>query len=208
MIGSARLRLRLRLVLHQPGNAAPVDVSELPEVPELEFVAYAEDGRLSGRIRMDGTRLSDMLNNHDEYLLEGVLAERIHDAGTMVVREILVKREELLLVHAAGPRGDQELRIRTIPRGMTLEIGPYRVTGNIHTSAGIDPLLSFRHRRAMVPLTDASIEYRGVDGPVREEVDTIIVNRNLVDWVRVAEPGAVTLNRAGRVSAGMRRPTL
>lgn len=206
MIGS--VRLRLRLAFRQPGIPAPVGASELPEVPELEFVAYAEDGRLSGRIRMDGTRLSDMLNDHDEYLLEGVLAERIPDGGTMVVPEILVRREELLLVRATGPRGNKELRTRTIPRGMVLETGPYLVTGNIHASAGIDPLLSFRRRRAMVPLTDASIEYRGVDGPIREYVDAIVVNRDLVDWVRVAEPGAVVPDRADLVSAGMRRPTV
>ncbi len=206
MIGS--VERRLRLVLRQPGTPEPVLAPEAQDEPELDFVAYAEDGRLSGRIRMDGTRLSDMLNDHDEYLLEDVLAERIPAGGTTLVSEILVRRDELLLVQATGPRGDQERRTRTIARGMAIQSGPYLITGDVHSSAGIDPLLFFRRRRSMVPLTNASIAYNAASGPVIEHVDAIVVNRDLIDWVRVAEPGAVARGRVEIVPGTLGRPTI
>ncbi len=205
MIGN--VHRRLRLVLRQPEASAPVAPPETPDVPELEFVAYVENGRLSGRIRLDGARLSDMLNDHDEFLLEAVLAERIPDGGATPVPEILVRRDELLLVHATGPRGDRELRTRTIARAMTLKSGPYLVTGDVHAGPGIDPLLFFRRRRPMVPLTDASIQYSTANGPVCEYVDAIVVNRDLLDWVRVAESGAVARDQVEVPSDRLRRPT-
>ena len=205
MIGN--VQRRLRLVLRQPGASAPAATPATPEVPEVEFVAYVENGRLSGRIRMDGARLSDMLNDHDEFLLEAVLAERIPDGGATPLPELLVRREELLLVHATGPRGNRGLRTRTIARAMTLRSGPFLVTGDVHAGPGIDPLLFFRRRRPMVPLTDASIEYSTADGPVCEYVDAIVVNRDLIDWVRVAEPGAVSRDQVEVPSDRLRRPT-
>lgn len=182
---------RLRLVLRQPDDAElPIDShDESAGLPEVEFVAYADDGRLSGRIRLDTSRLSDMLNDHDEFLLEDVLAERLPEGGTVVVPEFLVQREELVLVHAMGPRGDRARRHQTAARTVTLRAGPYLVTGDIHAARGVDPLVFFRRRRPMVPLTDATIEYRTAEGPVREFAGTIIVNRDLLDWVTEVESG-------------------
>ena len=195
---------RLRLVLRQPDEVEPpVEVNdEAAGLPEVEFVAYAEDGRLSGRIRLDTSRLSDMLNDHDEYLLVDVLAERLPEGGTMVVPEFLVQRDELVLVHATGPRGDRSRRHRTAARAVHLRAGPYLVTGDIHAAPGVDPLVFFRRRRPMVPLTDATIEYRTAEGPVREFAGTIIVNRELLDWVTevegtVVELPTVTSHRTG-----------
>ena len=186
---------RLRLVLRQPEDAEPAVETrdESGELPEVEFVAYADDGRLSGRIRLDTSRLSDMLNDHDEYLLEAVLAERLPEGGTMVVSEFLVQRDELVLVHAMGPRGDRARRHRTAARTVTLRAGPYLVTGDIHAAHGIDPMVFFRRRRPMVPLTDATIEYRTSEGSVREFAGTIIVNRDLLDWVTEVEGTVVDL---------------
>lgn len=186
---------RLRLVLRQPDDVEPsVEINdETAGLPEVEFVAYAEDGRLSGRIRLDTSRLSDMLNDHDEFLLEDVLAEHLPAGGTMVVPEFLVQRDELVIVHAMGPRGDRSRRHRTAARTVTLRAGPYLVTGDIHAAPGIDPLVFFRRRRPMVPLTDATIEYRTAEGSVREFAGTIIVNRELLDWVTEVEGTVVEL---------------
>lgn len=183
---------RLRLVLRQPGEAGSAGFTrdEAVELPEVEFVAYAADGRLSGRLRLDTSRLSDMLNDHDEFLLEGVLAERLPGGGTMVVPELVVERRELILVHATGPRGDRSRRTRTEPHAIALRAGPYLVTGDVHAAHGVDPIVFFRRRRPMVPLTDATIEYRSLEGPVREHAGTIVVNRDQLDWVKaVTEEG-------------------
>ncbi len=182
---------RLRLVLRQPDTSAPVGEPADQDLPEIDFIAFAEDGRLSGRIRLDSSRLSDMLNADDEYLLEDVLAERIPGGDTMMVPRLVVHREEILLVCATGRRGERELRTRTVIRGVAMESGPYMISGDIHTLPGVDPLANFRRRRPMVPLTNAEVRYITVNGPIVEHVDAIVVNRDLVEWVQAAEPGGV-----------------
>jgi len=199
---------RLRLVLRQPDQ--PEDSVAVPSgddaPPEVDFVAYAEDGRLSGRIRLDTSRLSDMLNEHDEFLLQDILAEKIPDGGTMRVPEFLVRRDELILVHATGPRGDRSRRLRTAEHGIHLRVGPYLVEGQMHAAHGVDPLIFFRRRRAMIPLTDATIEYSTVEGTIRESAGTIVVNRDHLDWVQRVEPTPHALDVSGIVVRGM-RPT-
>ncbi len=176
-------------------------------LPEIDFVAFAEDGRLSGRLRLDATRLSDMLNAHDEYLMEQVLAERIPSGEKLLVPRIVVRRQELLAVCATGPRGERELRTRTVIRGMSMEVGPYMISGDVHTLAGVDAVVNFRRRRPMVPLTNAEVRYATSRGPAAEYVETIVVNRDHVEWVQAAEPGGVARDLPEMMSRKLGNPT-
>jgi hypothetical protein len=188
MIGS--IGSRLRLVLRQPaGSSWETGREAEPDgLPEVEFVAYTSDERLSGRVGLDSSRLSDMLNVHDEYVLVDALAERLPSGGSMVVAEILVRRAELPLVYAAGPRGDRAQRVPTQTHRIVLRAGRYLVSGRLHSGHGEDPLASLRARSPMIPLTDAVIEFRRGTDIVREPSGTIVVNRELVDWVREGDP--------------------
>ncbi len=186
MIGS--LGSRLRLVLRQPGDGRGLEPGEDGDLPEVDFVAYALHERLSGRIRLDNDRLSDMLNSHDEFVLVDALAERLPDGGSMVVSEILLRRNELAVVHATGPRGDRALRIRTETHPLVFRIGRYLVSGRVHTGRGEGPLISLRSRQPMIPLTEAAIEFRVGTDVVREPASAIVINRDLVDWVREGSP--------------------
>ena len=192
MIGAIGSRLRLVMRQPAPGGAdtpGPADAVPAGEIlPEIDFVAYTSDERLSGRVRLDASRLSDMLNAHDEFVLVDALAERLPHGGSLVVSEILVRREELPLVHARGPRGDRTLRIPTEPHRIVLRAGRYLVAGRLHSGPGEDPLASLRARRPMVPLTYATIEFRRGGDIVREPTGTIVVNREHVDWVRIGVP--------------------
>jgi hypothetical protein len=185
---------RLRLVMRQPaagGPDAPGAGDAIPggeALPEIDFVAYTSDERLSGKVRLDASRLSDMLNAHDEFVLVDALAERLPRGGSLVVSEILVRRDELPLVHASGPRGDRTMRIPTEPHRIVLRAGRYLVAGRLHSGPGEDPLASLRARRPMVPLTYATIEFRRGGDIVREPTGTIVVNREHVDWVRMGVP--------------------
>jgi hypothetical protein len=179
---------RLRLVLRQPGDSRTWDSAEQEDLPELDFVAYALHERLSGRVRLDNDRLSDMLNAHDEFVLVDALAERLPEGGSMVVSEILLRRNELAVVHATGPRGDRAQRVRTETHPLVFRIGRYLVSGRLHTGRGEDSLMSLRSRQPMVPLTEAAIEFRVGPDVVREPASTIVVNRDLVDWVREGAP--------------------
>ena len=189
----------LRLVLRQAdGGLAVGDASAASDLPEVEFVAFAAHGRLSGKIALDRARLTDMLNEHEAFQLDHVLAMRLPEGHSRILRQIVIRRDELCLVHAGGPRGDRAQRTKTIARALTIKSGQYLVTGDVHTAPGIDPLLFFRRRGVMVPLTDAIVVYPTSRGLVEEAVETVVVNRDLADWVRRAEVVGATS------SAGLR----
>ncbi|HEX6867936.1 MAG TPA: hypothetical protein VF119_03975 [Candidatus Limnocylindrales bacterium] len=165
----------------RPADGARRDTAR--PAPEVEFVAYAEDCVLSGRVRLAQDRLTDMLNEHDEYQLVDVLVERLDDQPAVVVKEVLVHRDEVLLVHATGPRGDQSRRQRTRLHPLALRLGPYHVRGYLHALPGSDPLLAIRRRKTMVPLTEAWIEYATGTERLRRRVGAVVVNRGQMDWV-------------------------
>lgn len=177
---------RLRVAFRQSDGVddageAPAPVASL--LPEVEFVAYGEECLLSGRLRLDAERLSDMLNVHDEYQLVDVMVERLDGAPPVEVQEVLVRRDELLLVHATGPRGSQARRQRTRQHALAMQIGPYHVRGYFHALPGSDPVSSMRRRKTMVPLTDAWIEYAVGGTRQRRRVGAVVVNREQIDWV-------------------------
>lgn len=186
MIDRLPRRLRLGFSRSEEPVAEPA-----PGANDVAFVAYGEDCILSGRTILDADRLTDMLNAHDEYALEGVTVERLDSGEPMEVAEIVVPRDEIILVHASGPRGDPARRHRTMPQHLALGMGPYEVRGYFHALPGADPVAAMRRRKVMVPLTDASVGYT-VHGQRRETcVDTLILNREQIDWVDAVAPPRV-----------------
>lgn len=179
---------RLRVVFQRPGHSDdPSGGEDLQPAPVLlplvEFVAYAEDCILYGRVRLAADRLTDMLNAHDEFELVDVMVERLDGFGVVDVREVLVRRDELLLVHATGPRGNQARRTRTREHPLAIQIGPYEVRGDLHAFPGHDPLLTIRRRKSMVPVTDAWIEYQAGSERRRLRAGPLLVNRDQIDSV-------------------------
>jgi hypothetical protein len=177
---------RLRIAFRWPDHAdtdRPRPSSASPVLPEVEFIAYSEECLLSGRLRLDAERLSDMLNAHDEYQLVDVRVEPLDGAPAMEVREVLVRRDDLLLVHATGPRGSQARRQRTRQHPLAMQVGPYHLRGYFHALPGSDPVNALRRRKTMVPLTDAWIEY-GLGGTrQRRRAGAVVLNREQLDWV-------------------------
>jgi hypothetical protein len=189
MIHSFGRRLRVAFGV-QPAvqaDAGEPAAPERPLHPVVEFVAYGEDCLLSGHIRLAAERLSDMLNDHDEYELIDVLVERLDGVAGAEVREVLIPRDELMLVHAAGPRGSQARRQRMRLHPIAMQLGPYHVRGYLHALPGTDPLLAIRRRKPMVPLTDAWVELSIGGVRQRRQVGTIVINREQIDWVSSAD---------------------
>jgi hypothetical protein len=74
---------------------------------------------------------------------------------------------------------------------VALKMGPYKVRGFLHALPGADPVAAMRRRKPMVPLTNVRIEFT-FNGVTREDrVETVIVNREQIDWVEVVEPDRV-----------------
>lgn len=151
--------------------------------PMVDFVAYAEDCTLSGRIRLRAERLTDMLNDHEELQLVDVLVQSLADREAVEVREVVVPRDELLLVHATGPRGDQNRRTRTRQTHVAISAAPYQVRGYLHAAPFLDALAGLHRRGPMVPLTDAVIDYAIGGEWQRHRVGSLIVNRGGIDHI-------------------------
>lgn len=67
----------LRLVF-RPANGdsvPPIVPPYLAIQPEIEFSAYSEGSRISGQLRLDGERLTDMLNAFEEFVLVDAMVE-------------------------------------------------------------------------------------------------------------------------------------
>ena len=186
MIQSMGRRLRVVFNRTETDDVDPASIAldaHHLALPVLDFVAYAEDCVLFGRVRLAAERLTDMLNEHDEVLLIDVMAERLDGGGAIEVKEVLVKRDEILLVHATGPRGSVSRRQRTRQHPIAVVLGPYEVRGYLHALPGADPLASLRRRKPMVPLTEAWIEYAIGAVRQRRRVGAVVINREQIDVI-------------------------
>ena len=100
MIETIGRRLRLAFGSTEQDPAVPAD---LP--PVVEFVAYADDCVISGHVPLVAERLTDLLNDLEEFQLIDVLVAPLDGTPETPRADILVRRDDLLLVHASGPRG-------------------------------------------------------------------------------------------------------
>lgn len=186
----------LRLVFRaQPSAVAsePGDpVAALPEPgPEIQFSAYTEESRLFGHLRLEGERLTDMLNAFDQFVLVDVMVESLTGETAFELASMAVGRDELIAIEATGPRGNAERRVRVRPFPVGVKLGPYLVRGYVHVSPGADPVTAIRRRRPIVPLTDATIEYTCGETRVQRRSSTILFNRHLADWIAPTVDAAI-----------------
>jgi hypothetical protein len=149
----------------------------------IEFEGFSGDCRISGRLILFGDRLTDMLNDQDQYRITHVSLESLVDGHVVEVDSLIVDRVDLLAVVAHGPRGSDRRRVALDTVRMQVGLGPYVVAGRLHAEAGADPVANVLRRRPMVPLTHATIAYT-LAGTVRVvDAETLIVNRELADWI-------------------------
>ncbi|MEO8229702.1 MAG: hypothetical protein ABI628_08065 [Chloroflexota bacterium] len=175
---------RLLLVL-QPTAEEVFEPDGVADAPLVHFIAYGVHQRVFGWVRLREDRLTDLLNAHEELHLAEVEIESLDDGITKAVDEIILHRRELIAVHATGPRGDPALRHRTRTHPMAIQSGNYLIAGHVHADPGADPIVSVGVRPAMLPLTDAWIEYWSGGERKHQSTGTIVVNRDGADWIRV-----------------------
>jgi hypothetical protein len=154
----------------------------------LEFVGYCSDCIITGQVELTAPRLTDMLNTVETIQLTDVALESLADGRRVTVPTYSLRRDELYAVKATGPRGSKALRIITIPHRVQAQIGPYNVLGRLNAAPGTEPIQSLEQRGVMLPLTDATIAY--VVGGILEVRDaaTVVINRDLLAWVRQTDP--------------------
>ena len=187
---------RVRLAVPQTSMAlqAQLEPAPLPvPIPQVEIVAFAEDSVLSGRIALAGERVSDVLNDNLEFSVTNALLEDLVDGHAIALRELLLQRDEVFVVDAAGPRGNPARRRRTCQHPIVAKAGPYEVFGYVHTLPGSDPIKSLRGRKPMVAITDAVIGYTFGSEPQLRRANVIMLNHERVDWISEAPDDALMI---------------
>ncbi|MBA2558178.1 MAG: hypothetical protein H0V12_12685 [Chloroflexi bacterium] len=160
------------------------DINEFEEQMNIDFAGFAGDCLVRGQLEVGSERLTDHLNGSPVYTLRDAQLESLDDGHTVFVEEVQLERDELYAVEGTGTRGMQGRRIYTVRHRLVIHCGPYTVTGNLHTTPGGLPLGAVGLRRAMVPLTDATIAYLRTGELRTHQAATLIVNGHLVDSVR------------------------
>lgn len=175
----------LRLIFQAGPRSADAEARtvEAPPVPAVELTVYADDCVAFGRLALTADRVTDLMNDRTEFEFVDACLESLDDGHELLVRSVYVSRDEILAVAAAGPRGDPRRRTRTRPVAVELRVGRYDVSGNMHALPGADPILGLRRRGVMVPLTEATIAFDTPDGRRISRFETILVNRELTDWI-------------------------
>jgi hypothetical protein len=148
------------------------------------LVAWAGDCRVRGEVDLGDGRLSDEVNEGDLLTFFAATLEAIEDGHVVAVEELEVERRELHLIEVEGRQGDPTRRLRTIVEPVRLEIGPFRVTGNLHRSPAAQPLAALNRHQRFVPVTDAYFDLLDGSRPTRL-LPVLLVNRELV---RKSEP--------------------
>ena len=156
------------------------------ETQTVELTVFADDSVASGRLALTADRVTDLMNDRAEFEFVDTRLQSIADGHELMVRSVVIGREEIFAVAVTGPRGDPKRRTRTRPIPIEVRVGRYDVSGNIHVIPGTDPILGFRRRRVMVPLTEATIEYDTPSGRVASACGTLLVNRELTAWIAPA----------------------
>jgi hypothetical protein len=173
----------MQLVL-QSSSEEVFEPDSVADAPLVRFIAYGTHHRVFGWVRLHADRLTDLLNAHEELSLLDVELETLADGLTGTVDEVLILRSELIAVLAAGPRGVELLRQPTETHPVAVQAGNYLIGGYLHAIPGTDPLGSALERPPMIPLTDAWIEYWADGERQHQSIGTIVVNRDLTDWIR------------------------
>ncbi|HEY7523206.1 MAG TPA: hypothetical protein VH720_06075 [Candidatus Limnocylindrales bacterium] len=183
--GMARVGRSLRLVLRRNPRDVPATASAMEGRPatDVEFVAYAEDCLVTGRIALSAERLTDLLNDHDEYALVNVVVSSLEDGRELEVPEITLLRDDLLVAQATEPRGNAGRRRATRTYGVAAQVGPYLLRGFLHALPGSDAVASLGRRKTMVPMTNVWIDFVSAGVPQHRHLPTAIVNQERIEWV-------------------------
>ena len=153
---------------------------------DIDFVGFADDCRVEGKVDLEDARLADLLNRRKTITVRDGLLVSTLDGHTEEFDSLEISRDELDIVVASGPRGDPKRRLATKPNGVTVKLGPYSAEGFMHAPPTANPVRGFDRRPAMVAITDAVLEYQFCDKPVSQWFRALLVNRAMAKSLRPA----------------------
>ncbi len=153
----------------------------------IAFSGYAVDCTIDGEIDLDTDRLKDLLDQEFHLVVLDATLQSLDDGRMVKVPRLELERDDLVAAVALEPRGPTGRRIRTVRHDMIAQVGPYSVTGDLHDRPGVPPMSTFHTARPLVSFTKATITFMRAGRTERRRVDTLLVNRDHVQWVGPGE---------------------
>jgi hypothetical protein len=148
-----------------------------------QLVAWAGDCMVRGSVELGEGRLSDQVNELDVVTFFDVTLRALDDGHEVTVDELEVERGELHVIEVHGRRGDPDRRLRTVEERVTVELGPFEVTGNLHRPPNTQSMAALSRWAHFVPMTDALVGLRDrEDDRVAQPV--VLVNRQRIGKTR------------------------
>lgn len=156
----------------------------------IPFIGYALNRRFIGYVECEGERVTDLLNRSDMVVLHDAFVESFENDTVAPLGDGEIERSILYAVETSGGRGDEARRIHTVRQRLQVQLGPYAALGLLHSADGQMPLPGLAQRGPMVPLSDATLAFSSRGTLAMRDVGTLIVNRDLLDWVRASDEQA------------------
>jgi hypothetical protein len=156
----------------------------------IPFIGYALGRRYIGYVECAGERLTDLLNHTESVVIREAFVESFEDDTVMNLGDGEVDRSLLYAVETSSARGEETRRVSTVRHRLQVKIGPYSALGLLHAAPGQMPLPYLTSRGPMIPLSDATLGFAARGALTLRDVGTLIVNRDLLDWVRATEEQA------------------
>jgi hypothetical protein len=164
---------------------------------EIDFIGFADDCRVEGKVDLEDSRLADLLNKSNAIVVRDVLLISTLDGHTKNFDKLEIERDELNIVIASGPRGDPKRRLSTRPSGVAMKLGPYSAEGFMHAPPTANPIAGLHTRPTMVAMTDVVLQYEACGEAVSQWYRTVLVNRELAISMRaVSAPAAAPFTQA------------
>lgn len=154
----------------------------------VPFIGYALGRRFIGYVECDDGRLTDTLNRTESIVVREAFVESFEDETVTNLGDGEIDRSIIYAVEGGG-RGDAARRIHTVRQRLQMQLGPYAALGLLHSIPGQIPL-PILERGPMIPLTDVTLGFTKRGALMLRDVGALIVNRELLDWVRAGEMDA------------------
>jgi len=156
----------------------------------IPFIGYALGRRFIGYLESEDERFAETMNRSESVIVREAFVESFDDDTVVNLGDGEIDRSILYAVEAGSGRDEDARRIHAIRHRLQIQLGPYSVLGLLHTLPGQMPLPYLHSGGPMIPLSDATIGFVSHGSVQLRDVGSLIVNRDMLDWVRANEDEA------------------
>lgn len=171
----------------EEAEESPAVVAATPtRLAVVEFWAAAQ--RTVAGVDLSHGRLTDLIN-HEDYLRVVLLDEMPEDPSKPIEMRAgqawaQLSVGDVLLILPPPQRTDPQRRLHRPPQPVEIAIGPFRVSGMVHTPPGAQAAgFLLRQNNRFAPVTRAAVRDVGLEG-FEQRAAVVLVNMQQVDKIQ------------------------